>query len=87
MTVFEETLPQALATVEFVVNQRGETKGVFLPLGAWETVLTALEDVEDLAIAKNFLSRRAMAQSPQEMGLLRWEDVAAEWDDDEAAKA
>jgi hypothetical protein len=87
MTVFEETLPQALATVEFVVNQRGETKGVFLPLGAWETVLTALEDVEDLAIAKNFLSRRAMAQSPQEMGLLRREDVAAEWDDDEAAKA
>jgi len=87
VTAFEETLPQALATVEFVVNQNGETKGVFLPLAAWETVVAALEDTEDLGIARDFLTRRAKADSPAEMGLLRWEDIAADWDDDEASEA
>ena len=86
MGMYEAALPQALATVEFVVNQQGETKSVFLPLAAWETVLTALEDAEDLAVARDYLSRRATARSPEEMGLLRWEDVADAWDDDEAPK-
>jgi hypothetical protein len=87
MMTLEEALPQALATVEFVVNQNGETKGVFLPLAAWETVVAALEDAEDLGIARDYLTRRAKGSSPAEMGLLRWEDIAADWDDDEAPEA
>lgn len=83
--MYEVTLPQALATVEFVVNRRGETRGVFVPLAAWRAVLAALDDAQDLAVAKDYLSRRATARSLEEMGLLRWDDVAAEWDDDEAA--
>jgi hypothetical protein len=85
MTAQETSLSQALAEVEFVVNQQGETKGVFVPVAVWEAMLTALEDVEDLAIARDFLRRRAAARSPEEMGLQRWEDVANEWDHDEAA--
>jgi len=83
----EATLPQALATVEFIINRHGKTSGVFLPLAAWETVLTALEDVEDIAVVKDFLTRRATSRSPAEMGLLRWEDVEAEWDDGKATEA
>jgi len=45
------------------------------------------EDVKDLAIAKDFLTRRATSRSPAEMGLLRWENVAAEWDDGKATQA
>jgi hypothetical protein len=81
--MYEQTLPQALATVKFVVNQRGETKGVFLPLAAWEAVVAALEDAEDLTVVQQYLSRRTTARSLEEMGLLRWEDVAAEWDDED----
>jgi len=47
-------------------------------MAAWEAVLAALEDVEDLAIARDYLTRRAIARSPKEMGLLHWEDVVAE---------
>ena len=85
MTVQETSLSQALGEVEFVVNQKGETKGVFVPVAVWEAMLTALEDIEDLAIARDFLRRRTTARSPEGMGLERWEDVASEWDDDEAA--
>jgi hypothetical protein len=80
-------LGQALATVEFVVSRQGETRGVFLPLAVWEAVLEALEDVEDLDVARDYLTRRAVALSPEDMGLLDWEDVATEWDDDEAPEA
>jgi hypothetical protein len=84
MTVQETSLSQALGEVEFVVNQRGETKGVFVPMAVWEAVLAALEDIEDLAIARDFLRQRATARSPEGMGLQRWEDIANEWDDGEA---
>jgi hypothetical protein len=57
MTIQETPLSQALATVEFVINRRGETKGVFVPLAAWEAVLAALEDIEDLSTAKDYLIR------------------------------
>jgi hypothetical protein len=84
MTTQEATLSQALATVEFVVNRKGETRGVFLPLAAWEAVLAALEDIEDLGIAREYLTRRSVTASPEEMGLLPWEDIADEWNDGEA---
>jgi hypothetical protein len=84
MTAQVPSLSQALADVEFVVNQRGETKGVFVPVAVWEALISALEDIEDLAVARDFLSQRATARSPEEMGFERWEDVADEWDDDEA---
>ena len=85
MTVQETSLSQALGKVEFVVSQNGETRGVFVPVAVWEAMLTALEDVEDLAIARDFIRRRTTARSPEDMGLERWEDIADEWDDDKAA--
>ena len=86
MAIQETPLSRALATVEFVINRRGETKGVFVPLAAWEAVLAALEDIEDLSTARDYLVRRATARSLKEMGWLRWEDVASEWDNDEATE-
>ena len=85
MTTQETTLSQALAAVEFVIDRHGETKGVFLPLNAWEVMVEALEDVEDLAIAREYLIRRAGTSTLKEMDLLRWEDVAHEWDDDQTS--
>ena len=67
MAVEAKNLSQALADVEFVVNQCGESKGVFVPVIVWEALLSALEDVEGLAGDREFLSQRAAARSPKEM--------------------
>jgi len=82
MTGYETTLDQAAEQVEFMIDGRGRTKGVFLPLVTWQAVLEALEDAQDLAVAKEYLTRRTRARSPEEMGFLRWQDVATEWDHD-----
>ena len=81
MTTEETDLSQALAAVEFVIDRHGETKGVFLPLEAWETMVEALESAQDLAIAREYLVKRTRTSSLKEMGLLHWEDVADEWGD------
>ncbi|MBN1139255.1 MAG: hypothetical protein JXM73_21950 [Anaerolineae bacterium] len=70
-----------------MINRQGETQGVFLPLAAWEKVLEALEDIEDLVIARDYVTKRARAHSLKEMGLLNWQDVEAEWDDGETTQA
>jgi hypothetical protein len=44
-------------------------------------VLEWLEEVEDWAIVQAALPRLRMG--PEKAGMLRWEDVEAEWDDDE----
>jgi hypothetical protein len=43
------------------------------------TTIKELEDIEDLAIAADFFERRKDASSPDEMGMLPWEDIANEW--------
>ena len=83
MLVHDTTLTQALAKARFVISQRGKTIGVLLPVAAWRVLLAALEDTKDLAAAADFLKRRKDASSPEEMGMLRWEDVVDEWDQDE----
>ena len=85
MAAQETSLSEALTEVEFVVNQRGEPRGVFVPVAVWEAMLVALENAEDLTIAQKFLERRRTARSPKEMGLLDWEGVADEWDDGKTA--
>ena len=53
-----------------------------LLVAVWEALLSALEDTEDLIVARDFLHQRATARSPEEIGFERWEDVSDEWDDD-----
>ena len=71
MATQETALSQALAAVEFVIDRHGETKGVFLPLSAWEVMVEALEDAEDVAVAREYLLRRAGTSSIKEMDLRR----------------
>ena len=85
MATHETTLDQALATVEFVIDQNGKAKGVFLPLDAWETMVKALEDTEDLTVAREYLIRRARTSTQKEMTLLRWDEAADEWGDDQTS--
>ena len=53
-----------------------------LEIAAWEALMDWLEEMEDRAIVRAALPRLRMG--PEKAGLLRWEDVEAEWGDDEA---
>ena len=51
-------------------------------IAAWEALIDWLEEVKDWAIVRTVLPRLRMG--PEKAGMLRWEDVEAEWGDDEA---
>ena len=73
---------EALASVEFIVGRDGKPRAAVLDMAAWEALIDWLEDVEDWSIVQAALPRLRMG--PEKAGLLRWEDVEAEWGDDEA---
>jgi len=74
------TVSEALASVEFIVGRDGKPRAAVLDMAAWEALIAWLEDVEDLAIVQAALPRLRMG--PEKAGMLRWEDVEAEWDDE-----
>ena len=41
---------------------------MFVPAAVWEALMSALENLEDLAVARDFMRQRATARSPKEMG-------------------
>jgi hypothetical protein len=71
---------EALASVEFIVGRDGMPRAAVLDMAAWEALIDWLEDMEDLAIVQAALPRLRMG--PEKAGILRWEDVEAEWDDE-----
>jgi hypothetical protein len=75
------TVTEALASVEFIVGRDGKPRAAVLDMAAWEALIDWLEDVEDWSIVQAALPRLRMG--PEKAGLLRWEDVEAEWGDDE----
>ncbi len=76
------TVSEALASVEFIVGRDGKPRAAVLDMAAWEALIDWLEDVEDWSIVQAALPRLRMG--PEKAGMLRWEDVEAEWGDDEA---
>jgi predicted DNA-binding protein len=82
MEVWEMTLTEALASVEFIVGQDGKPRAAVLEIAAWEALVDWLEDVEDRAIVRDALPRLRIG--PEKAGALQWEDVEAEWSGDEA---
>jgi predicted DNA-binding protein len=76
------TVSEALASVEFIVGRDGKPRAAVLDIAAWEALTDWLEDVEDWSIVQAALPR--LRVGPEKAGVLRWEDVEAEWGDDEA---
>ena len=75
------TPPEALKSIRYVVDAKGETTDAIIPLEAWKALLAAwkrslemAEDQEDLAILERWLEKRA-AGDAQMMPL---EDLEAE---------
>lgn len=74
-------LSEALSSARYLVDTKGGKTDVVLSLSAWENLLTLLEDLDDRLIVKEWLPR--LQAGPQASGALRWEDVSAEWEDDD----
>lgn len=63
--------------VQFTVDSTGQVTAVVLTPKAWQRIVEALEDAEDLALARALRSR--LVQGPVAAGALRFGDVAGEW--------
>jgi hypothetical protein len=75
-----DALLQALESVQFVIGRDGHQSGVFMDSAGWEALLGWLEDLEDRALVQGILPR--LRVGPVKSDALRWEEVAAEWDDE-----
>ncbi len=65
--------------VQFVVGSEGRPTAVIVDIALWERILGALEDAEDIELAKEALSALDIAGGdPERAGFLNWEEVRAE---------
>ncbi len=75
---------EALKTVQFVVNDKGEQTAVLLDIQAWEILINWLETLTDQKIAIHALTELQQAGGrPEQAGWLAWADISEEWSDEE----
>lgn len=74
------TVSEALAEVKFVVGADGQPTAALLDIEIWRTVVALLEEAEDQGVLRAYLIRRRAARSPEDIGLIPWEQVEAELD-------
>ena len=70
-------------SVRSLVDPAGIKTDVVVSWAAWKDLLTWLEEADDRVIVREWLPR--LKAEPDQSGVLRWSDVADEWDDDTAA--
>jgi hypothetical protein len=78
-------LGEVLTSARYVVDARGGKTDVVLTWAVWQSLLGMLEDLDDRAVIRQWLPR--LKAGPEASGALSWEDVACEWDEDEAVEA
>ncbi len=65
--------------IQYVVGAEGKPTAVLVDIAAWERIIRALEDAEDIALAKEALAALDAAGGvPGKAGFLNWDDVQAE---------
>lgn len=73
-------LSSVISSARYLVSADGTKTDVVLSLSAWEELIVWLEELDDRATVQEWLPR--LKKTPIEAGALRWNQVAAEWDDD-----
>ncbi len=74
-----------LDTVRFVVGSDGHPMAVQVDMQVWQRMIAALEDAEDVALARAALAElEAAGGCPEKAGWLRLEDLEKEWAADDA---
>jgi predicted nuclease of predicted toxin-antitoxin system len=70
--------------VKFVVGADGQPMAVQVDIEVWQQIIAALEDAEDVALAREALVElEAAGGNPEKVGWLRLEDVQKAWEADD----
>jgi len=70
-------------TLRFVVGTDGKPTAIQMDIDMWHKIVEALEDAEDVALAREALAElEAAGGDPDKAGWLRLEEVAEEWNED-----
>ena len=69
------TVSESLAQVQFVVGPDGQPKAALVEIDTWQALVALLEEAEDQGLLRTYLARRRIAHSPEELGLISWEQV------------
>ena len=69
------TVSEALEQVRFVVGPDGQPTAALVEIGAWQALISMLEEAEDQGLLQSYLARRRTARSPEAMGLTSWEQA------------
>ena len=65
--------------IQFVIGAEGKPTAVLVDIATWEHILDALEDAEDVALAKAaFAALDAAGGNPEKAGFIAWEKARAE---------
>jgi hypothetical protein len=74
-----------LDTVRFLVGSDGRPTAVQVDMGLWQQIMDALEDAEDIALARAALDELAAAGGdPDKVGWLDVETLIPSWEVDDA---
>jgi hypothetical protein len=83
----DEVMMLELDTIRFVVGADGQPSAVQVDIGLWQKIIEALEDVEDIEIAREALAElNAVGGEAAKAGWVDLEDVIEQWQRDDAVK-
>jgi hypothetical protein len=74
------TVSEALEQVQFVVGSDGKPTAALIDITTWQAMVAMLEEAEDQGVLRAYLARRKTAGSPEELGLISWEQAEAQLD-------
>jgi hypothetical protein len=74
------TVSEALEQVQFVVGSDGKPTAALIDITTWQAMVAMLEEAEDHGVLRTYLARRKTAGSPEELGLIPWEQAEAQLD-------
>lgn len=75
---------EALNSMQFVVDDKGQRTAVLLDIRAWEMLIKWIETVTDTKITVQALQELHSAGGrPEQAGWLAWEDIREAWSDEE----
>jgi hypothetical protein len=75
---------EALKSMQFVVDDKGQRTAVLLDIRAWEMLIKWIETVTDTKIVAQALNELQQAGGrPEQAGWLVWDEISEEWGDEE----
>ena len=79
------TVNEALEHVQFVIGSDGQPTAALVDIATWRALVSTIEEAEDQGLLRSYLARRKEARSPEELGLIPWEEAEAKLDARESA--